>query len=126
MKFQIYGHPDFKKGDFTYTPTPQPGAKYPKHKGLECNGFDLTTLPIEEFKREGRLNLNYLIHFYKNFEDQKSFFLENKFFDKLAGNSTLRWQIIKGKSEEVIRESWQNDLNEFKKMRAKYLLYEDF
>jgi len=125
-QFQIYGHPDFKKGDFTYTPTPLPGAKYPKHKGLECNGFDLTTLPIEEFIREGRLNLNYLIHFYKNFEDQKVFFLENKFFDKLAGNSTLRWQIIKGKSEEVIRASWQDDLNEFKKMRAKYLLYEDF
>lgn len=125
-QFQVYGHPDFKKGDYTYTPISRPGAKYPKHKDLACNGFDLTTLPIDEFRKEGRLNLNYLIHFYKNFEDQESFFLENKFFDKLAGNSTLRWQIIKGKSEEVIRKSWQNDLNAFKKIREKYLLYEDF
>jgi len=125
-QFQIYGHPDFKKGDFTFTPTPQPGAKYPKHDGKTCNGFDLTKLDLEEFKNDGRLNLNYLIHFYKNFEDKESFFLENKFFDKLAGSATLRWQIINGKGEEEIRASWQNDLEAFKKMRGKYLLYDDF
>ncbi len=125
-QFQIYGHPDFKKGDYNFTPIPRPGARYPKHEGKTCNGFDLTKLDLEEFQTHGRLNLRYLIHFYKNFENKDAFFLKNKFFDKLAGNSTLRWQIIKGKGEEEIRESWQKDLEAFKKIRKKYLLYKDF
>jgi len=70
--------------------------------------------------------LRYLMHFYESFDNKKDFFLENKFFDKLAGNSTLRWQIINGRSEEEIRDSWQKDLMNFKKIRAKYLLYDDF
>ena len=125
-QFQIYGHPDFKQGDFTFTPKSMPGAKYPKFDGIECNGFDLTTLDLKEFQEMGRLNLRYLMHFYENFENKKDFFLENKFFDKLAGNSTLRWQIINGKSEEEIRNSWQKDLVAFKKIRGEYLLYDDF
>ncbi|MFK7773250.1 MAG: exo-beta-N-acetylmuramidase NamZ domain-containing protein [Saprospiraceae bacterium] len=125
-QFQIYGHPDFKQGDFTFTPSPMPGAKYPKFDGEECNGYDLTKLDLEEFQEMGRLNLRYLMHFYKNFDNKKDFFLENKFFDTLAGSATLRWQIINGKSEEEIRKSWQEDLNDFKKIRVKYLLYDDF
>ena len=125
-QFQIYGHPEFKIGDFNFTPVSMPGAKYPKFENEKCNGFDLTQLDLKEFKETGRVNLNYLIHFYKNFSNKEEFFLANKFFDKLAGNSTLRWQIIKGKSEEVIRESWQKDLDAFKKIRKKYLLYPDF
>lgn len=123
-QFQVYGHPDFKNGDFTFTPVSREGAKYPKFENQECNGFDLTSLPIDEFRKTGRINLRYLMHFYENFEDKSKFFLENKFFDKLAGSATLRWQIIKGRSEEEIRKSWQNDLNAFKKIREKYLLYE--
>lgn len=125
-QFQIYGHPDFKQGDFTFIPQSMPGAKYPKFAGKVCNGFDLTKLELKEFQENGRLNLRYLMHFYKNFENKKAFFLENKFFDKLAGNATLRWQIINGKGEEEIRNSWQNDLDAFKKIRSKYLLYDDF
>jgi hypothetical protein len=35
-------------------------------------------------------------------------------------------QIIEKKSEAEIRASWQPKLEEFKKIRMKYLLYEDF
>ncbi|RUA28039.1 MAG: DUF1343 domain-containing protein, partial [Bacteroidetes bacterium] len=48
------------------------------------------------------------------------------FFDKLAGTDQLRKQIIEGKTEDEIRESWQKDLDKFKKIRSKYLLYQDF
>ncbi|MEM6966133.1 MAG: DUF1343 domain-containing protein [Bacteroidota bacterium] len=123
-QFQIYGHPDFKQGDFSFTPISRAGAKYPKFENQTCHGFDLTVLPLEEFKTIGQINLRYLLHFYENFEDKSNFFLENKFFDKLAGSATLRWQIIKGRSEEEIRDSWQNDLEAFKKIRGKYLLYD--
>ena len=53
----------------------------------------------------------------------KDFF--SPFFDKLAGNSQLKEQIAKGMSEDVIRLSWQKELEAFKKMRKKYLLYKD-
>jgi len=44
-------------------------------------------------------------------------------FDNLAGTSLLRKQIIAGKTELEIRASWEPGLSEFKKLRAKYLLY---
>ena len=44
-------------------------------------------------------------------------------FNKLAGNNTLQQQIINKKSEKEIRASWQKNLDSFKKIREKYLLY---
>jgi uncharacterized protein YbbC (DUF1343 family) len=35
-------------------------------------------------------------------------------------------QIKEGKSEQEIRKSWEPGLNNFKKIRKKYLLYKDF
>ena len=86
-QFQVIGHPDFQQGGYNFTPVSMAGAKYPKHENKKCNGFDLTELPHSEFQERGQLNLNYLIQFYKNFPNKKSFFLENKFFDKLAAVS---------------------------------------
>ena len=125
-QFQVIGHPDFQQGDYNFTPVKMDGAKYPKHENKKCNGFNLTELPLDEFQNNGQINLNYLMQFYKNFPNKKSFFLENKFFDTLAGSATLRWQIINGKSEEEIRQSWQSGLNAFQEIRKQYLLYKDF
>ena len=44
-------------------------------------------------------------------------------FDKLAGTFELKKQIIAGKSEEEIRQSWEPGLSQYKLMRKKYLLY---
>ncbi len=52
-----------------------------------------------------------------------TFFLKNNFFEKLAGNGDLRKQIESGMSEEEIRATWQPALEEFKKIREKYLIY---
>ena len=52
-----------------------------------------------------------------------TFFLKNNFFEKLAGNGDLRKQIESGMSEEEIRATWQPALDEFKKIREKYLIY---
>ena len=49
----------------------------------------------------------------------------NNYFENLAGNKELRIQIESGLSEEDIRKSWQPGLEEFKKIRVKYLLYPD-
>ena len=42
------------------------------------------------------------------------------------GTDELRKQIEAGLSEDEIRNSWQPTLSEFKEIRKKYLLYEDF
>ena len=43
--------------------------------------------------------------------------------EKLTGSGLFRQQIIDGKSEQEIRDSWEPALSEYKKMRLKYLLY---
>ncbi|HOJ91337.1 MAG TPA: DUF1343 domain-containing protein, partial [Saprospiraceae bacterium] len=62
---------------------------------------------------------------YKQYPQKSNFFLANKFFDKLAGTDELRLQILNGTSESSIRKSWKKDLDYFKSIRKKYLLYAD-
>ena len=123
-QFQVYGHPDFTHGTYEFIPEPMEGAKYPKLEGESCKGLDLTTLDLYELRNTKGLNLEYLIAAYQDYPNKKDFFLKNLFFDKLAGGSTLREQIIAGKSAAEIKATWQNGLNHFKQTRAKYLLYD--
>ena len=86
------------------------------HNGKLCFGEDLSS-----YKRLNKLELKWLIKAYQNTSDKKNFF--NAFFTKLAGTKKLQIQIENGVSESKIRQSWQKDLNSFKKMRSNYLLY---
>jgi uncharacterized protein YbbC (DUF1343 family) len=122
-QFQVYGAPGSTFGDFTFVPEPKVGAMDPFQKGKTCRGFDLTTRQTEDIRKEAKVNLSYIIDYYRNFPKIDSFFLANKFIDKLAGGKTLREQIIAGKSEEEIRKTWEPGLSKFKKKRKKYLLY---
>ncbi|MEN9441442.1 MAG: hypothetical protein RLZ33_1519, partial [Bacteroidota bacterium] len=45
------------------------------------------------------------------------------FFNRLAGTSKLRQQLLAGWSAKEIRATWEPGLAEFKKIREKYLLY---
>ena len=58
--------------------------------------------------------------------DKSKFFSRAEFFDKLAGTDELRKQITSGLTEQEIVASWAEDLNQYKQMRKKYLLYKDF
>ncbi len=120
--FQIYGHPNLKTGNFLFTPQNRLGATRPPYLNEVCRGFDLTQENIDTLK--GEINLNYLIRAYTYFPDQEMFF--NSFFNKLVGNSVLKKQIIAGLSAEEIRKTWKKDIDNFKSIRKKYLLYPDF
>ncbi len=122
-QFQVYGHPAYTQGDHTFTPISRAGAKYPKHQDKSCNGYDLSTIPMKELETTHGFKLDYLLDFYKNYPNQKDFFLKNNFFDKLAGTDALRKQILAGQSEKEIRATWEEELTIFKKIRARYLLY---
>ena len=120
-QFQVVGSPYFflKRYLYEFTPQPNEGAKYPKHQGEICNGYDLSN-----HERLNSINLKWLIEFYqenkKNSPDQEFF---NKFFVKLAGTTKLQKQIKAGFTEEEITETWQIGIQSFKKIRAKYLIY---
>jgi uncharacterized protein YbbC (DUF1343 family) len=120
--FQVYGHPDFLLGSFVFTPESKPGASNPKYKGVSCYGQNLRGYAENYQKMPAQLNLSWLIESYKFLNSSHDFF--TAYFDKLAGTIKLRKQIEQGMSEEEIRKSWGEDLNEFKKIKEKYLLYE--
>jgi len=123
--FQVIGHPDYNIGSYAFTPEEIPGvAKNPKYKGQNCTSQSLVGYAENIISEERRLHLNWLINVYDYFKDREDFF--TPYFEKLAGTDQLRSQIEKGLSEEEIRASWQEDLNAFKKIRKKYLLYSDF
>lgn len=123
--FQIYGHPDLPQQQFSYRFIPQSvsAAPNPPQLGKKCNGVDLTAIPLEELRTKNRINLDYILHAYHHFPEKAHFF--NNFFELLAGTSELRRQITSGYSADEIRASWQKDLDAFRIIRSKYLLYPD-
>jgi len=122
--FQVFGHPNLTIGNYCFTPEPIKGvAENPLHKWKKCRGFELTDEAHKNLYRTNSFNITYLMTAFKHFPKEMVFFTNPDFFDKLAGNATLRWQIMNGKSEEEIRASWQPALEKFKKMRINYLIY---
>ncbi len=118
--FQVYGHPDMKGCDFSFTPTSRPGAKTPPQLGKLCHGVDLHNLKAEDVIAKG-MNLEYVIDAYNNLKIGDKFF--TPFFDKLAGRTYIREMIQAGKSANEIRARWQDDVARFKEQRRPYLLY---
>ena len=124
-QFQVYGHPKFKNGNFTFIPKVGPGDKLPVHNGDTCKGFDLSWLPIDILQRDNCFKIEYLLEFYNltDEEEKAAFFDKNNFFNKLVGNAEIKEMILEGKSASEIQDSWLSDLENFKKLRKKYLLY---
>ena len=118
--FQVYGHPDMKGYDFSFTPTSRPGAKTPPQMDILCHGVDLHNLNAEDVIAKG-MNLEYVIDAYRNLKIGDKFF--TPFFDKLAGQTYIRKMIMAGKSADEIRACWQDDVAKFKAQRQPYLLY---
>ena len=115
--FEVTGHPDLKGQPYQFTPVSIVGmSKEPPLKDQLCYGLDLRN---EEIPRQ--VTLKYLIAMYNAFTDKDKFFIP--YFDKLAGNATLKEQIRAGMTEEQIKESWKKELDEFKAKRQKYLIY---
>jgi len=132
--FQIFGAPELPHDLYAFVPSPNEGAKSSKHFGDTCYGWNLSGTPDEVLKMiNNQVQLKWLIKAYQLFPDKDKFFImpksgnmKNSFFDKLAGNNMLWQQVRDGVSEKEIRASWQPKLDEFKKIRKKYLLYKDF
>ncbi len=118
--FQVLGAPESKYGTFTFTPKPLAGFdKNPMHKNQTCHGVDLRRVN----DLEQGFTLAYFLDFYNRSGQGAAFFDRARFFDLLMGTDSVRKAIVSGKSEEEIKQSWQEELNTYRNMRKKYLLY---
>lgn len=118
--FQVYGHPNMKGYNFSFTPRSVPGAKFPPQLNKLCHGVDLTGLSDDEIIEKG-INLEYVIDAYRNLNMDNHFF--RPFFENLIGRGDIRKMIMQGKSADEIKATWKDDVEKFKEQRRPYLLY---
>lgn len=120
FQFQRYGASflDSTQYDFSYTPQPNFGSKYPKEDGKKCFGKDLS-----QTERMHSVSLQWVLDAYESCKDKSKFFI-TKSFTKHAGTAKLQEQITSGFTEQEIKASWQKELEAFKKIRKKYLIYD--
>ncbi len=126
LPFQQFGCPEFE-GKFadTFTPRSTEGARNPPFENKLCYGEVVGHDAKEVLAKAGsRFRLSWLISAHNAYPAKEKFF--TPFFVKLCGTTSLQQQITAGLNEDAIRQSWKDDLKAFKKVRKKYLLYEDF
>ena len=117
--FQVIGHDKVKLGHFVFMPKSTPNAALtPKLMNKRLYGLDLRN------SLQRGLNLHWFYNAYYAFKKAGiKFIIHPEFLDKLAGNDKFRKALQAGKSLEEIKQSWQQDLENFKKQRKPYLLY---
>lgn len=120
--FEIIGFPNYKAKNFkaseviSFTPMVIKGVSdNPPHKNQACRGLKL------KYNNNKAIDLSYLIEMYVSYPHKEKFF--QSFFDKLAGTKELKEQIRQNLPPEEIKQTWAKDLEEFKKIREKYLIY---
>lgn len=133
MPFTVLGAPALKgKYSFSYKPVSIPGmSERPNQKDSVCYGLDLRNYDVTNLRKSRQLNLSWVIELYNAYPDKARFFGQERAntgvspFDLRIGTDQLRKQIIAGVPEAEIRKSWEPELQKFKVIRAKYLLYPD-
>ena len=117
--FQVFGHPDMR-GEYAFTPESKSGASKPLYEGKLCHGFNLSEFAHDYAINPCELQLDWLIDAYHQLKD-KGFF--NNYFVKLSGDSQFQRDMENERSADEIRASWSDDIEEFKEIRKKYLIY---
>ena len=128
--FTVLGSPELKgKYEFSYTPTGIKGmSETPIFMDQVCYGLDLRNYDVQQLRKSKKINLQWIMELYKAHPYKEKFF-DSKLSKEMnrieiqIGSGLFRQQIIDGKSEKEIRDSWEPGLSEYKEMRKKYLLY---
>lgn len=128
--FTVLGNPALRdKYDFSFTPVSIKGmSETPLHMNQVCYGLDLRKYDIDTLLKTKQINLRWMMELYRAYPEKEKFFdytqsKEMGNINKLAGTVQFKEQIIAGKSEAEIRQSWEPGLSQYKTMRKKYLLY---
>ena len=115
--FQRFGSKDLDPTvfSFNYEVTSTPGAKYPKQLGELCYGEDLSQVEVSK-----KVSLQWLLKAYHN---HKGSFFKSESFKLHSGQSALEEMIQSGFTENQIRATWEKDLEAFKVIRSRYIMY---
>ena len=97
---------------------------YSVFKGEKCYGVQIHITNPRTF-RPFETGLYLLKLLYDQYPDNSPFFKQKRLasFFKTAGSDQIYNEILAGKSVEEIRAGWRDELQQFKKIRKKYLLY---
>ncbi|MDX2367225.1 MAG: DUF1343 domain-containing protein [Colwellia sp.] len=119
--FQVIGHDKVSLGDFEFMPISTSGAaSRPKLMNKSLVGQDLRQRNVKG------IDLSFIITWHQAFQvTNTKFFTRAGFMDKLSGTDKLRKAIVAGKTQQEIKQSWQQGLLKFKSLRKPYLLYKD-
>lgn len=120
--YECFGHPALRSFGYAFTPRPNAGAKHPPLEGVECQGVDLSDMPLDEARASG-FSLRYVADAFRASGLGDKFF--TPMFEKLVGVSYVRAMLLDGASEAEIRARWQPDVERYRLLRARYVLYED-
>ena len=107
--------------DTSFTPVSIEGTiANPKYKGLKCSGVKIEVTNRNQFEPY-RIGIFIVKTIYDIYPD--SLVLNAAGFDRLCGSAAIRETITNGGDIDSLISSWQDQLNEFKEMRRKYLIY---
>ena len=124
--FQFIGNPyiDKETYPFSFTPKSNVISSKPKYQDTLCYGLDARIL-YKSILKNKQIDLTLLNMFYHHSLNKQSVFFDNN-FNYHAGNEDLKQQIILSIFPKEIREIWRPQLDSFKAIRSKYLIYKDF
>lgn len=122
--FRVIGSPNYPVKDFSFTPVSSPSNKKPLYQNVRCYGLDLRKFTVGQLEKQCNIQLEWIMEVYQNVPEKKGFF--NSYFNTLSGNHQLMEQIKNQMPVNEIRASWQKDLNAFRVIRKKYLIYKDY
>lgn len=120
MPFQVYGHPAMTD-DFVFVPRTIEGHRAPLYSDQECHGNNLVEYAHRYHKNERKLNLSWILDARNQLKDDEKFF--NNYFIKLVGVADLQQKIDSAFTEDEIRSSWKDGIDNYLKIREKYLIY---
>ena len=116
--------PGLRFEEASFTPTSIPGmSANPKHLGTQVHGIRyVVTDPYAVRPVEAGIHVAQA--FYKNSDAaNKEKFFRDTSLTRLAGSTRFQTMLKESATAEEIIASWQGELAEFNKMRAKHLLY---
>ena len=117
--FQIFGHPNMR-GEYSFTPQSKSGASKPLLEGQRCRGENLVDYAHGYAYNDNQLQLDWIINAYNQLSD-KGFF--TNYFRLLSGDKQMQKDIENGLSADEIRAKWKHEIDDFKEIRNKYLIY---
>ena len=104
----------------SFTPSEKISSYPPKFFGKKCKGVYINVTDKNEFEAV-KTGVAVLISLKKLFPEFK--FRKDNYIDKLAGTDKLRKSITNGDDYNTIIKSWDDDIELFKNLRSRYLLY---